>query len=187
MKKLIITTCILFICCAFHMKSQTAEETSVEPQTTTEAKPVYGTLRYDSILHAMPEYAAMKIRVQQLRKKYEAEAQYNEQNFKRLFEEFMQGQKDFPQNILLKRQHDLQEQLEKGLAFRHEADSIVCAAEAAMLEPIRLMLDDAIAAVGEERGYHLIINRDNAACPFVRRSMTEDATPHVLVKLKALR
>ena len=103
------------------------------------------------------------------------------------YDSFMQGQKDFPQNILLKRQRDLQDALEKGLAFRHQADSLVRAAEADMLAPIRLMLDDAIAAVGEERNYQYIINRDSKAMPYVRRSLSEDATPYVLAKLNTLR
>ena len=181
MKKILFAACILLICCLSHTKAQT--QMSMATIDTTLAKP----LRYDSILQSMPEYAAMKIRVKQLREKYEREANYNELNFKRLFTDFMQGQKDFPQNILLKRQRDLQDALEKGLAFRHQADSLVRAAEADMLAPIRLMLDDAIAAVGEERNYQYIINRDSKAMPYVRRSLSEDATPYVLAKLNTLR
>lgn len=191
MKKILFAACILLICCLSHTKAQT--QMSMATIDTTLAKPaqpalpIYGMLRYDSILQSMPEYAAMKIRVKQLRDKYEREANYNEQNFKRMFTDFMQGQKDFPQNILLKRQRDLQDALEKGLAFRHQADSLVRAAEADMLAPIRLMLDDAIAAVGEERNYQYIINRDSKAMPYVRRSLSEDATPYVLAKLNTLR
>lgn len=188
MKKILFAACILLICCLSHTKAQT--QMSMATIDTTLAKPappVYGMLRYDSILQSMPEYAAMKIRVKQLRDKYEREANYNELTFKRMFTDFMQGQKDFPQNILLKRQRDLQDALEKGLAFRHQADSLVRAAEADMLAPIRLMLDDAIAAVGEERNYQYIINRDSKAMPYVRRSLSEDATPYVLAKLNTLR
>lgn len=191
MKKILFAACILLICCLSHTKAQT--QMSMATIDTTLAKPaqpalpIYGMLRYDSILQSMPEYAAMKIRVKQLRDKYEREANYNELNFKRMFTDFMQGQKDFPQNILLKRQRDLQDALEKGLAFRHQADSLVRAAEADMLAPIRLMLDDAIAAVGEERNYQYIINRDSKAMPYVRRSLSEDATPYVLAKLNTLR
>ena len=186
MKKIIFTAFVLLACCLQTIKAQTEEVAAKETAVPTE-KPIYGTLRYDSILHAMPEYAAMEVRVKQLRQKYESEAAYNEQTFKRMFSDFLQGQKDFPQNILLKRQRDLQEEMQKGLKFRQEADSIIRAAEANMIAPIRLMLDDAIAAVGEERGYHCIFNRDSQAVPFVRRSLTEDATPFILAKLASLR
>lgn len=188
MKKILFAACILLICCLSHTKAQTQMSmATIDTTLAKPAQPVYGILRYDSILQSMPEYMAMKIRVKQLRDKYEREANYNELNFKRMFTDFMQGQKDFPKNILLKRQRDLQDALEKGLAFRHQADSIVRAAEADMLAPIRLMLDDAIAAVGEERNYQYIINRDSKAMPYVRRSLSEDATPYVLAKLNTLR
>lgn len=191
MKKILFAACILLICCLSHTKAQTQMSMATIDTTLAKpaqpAQPVYGMLRYDSILQSMPEYMAMKIRVKQLRDKYEREANYNEMNFKRMFTDFMQGQKDFPQNILLKRQRDLQDALEKGLAFRHQADSLVRAAEADMLAPIRLMLDDAIAAVGEERNYQYIINRDSKAMPYVRRALSEDATPYVLAKLNTLR
>lgn len=73
----------------------------------------YGYLSYNTLLRAMPEYAEAQLAVGELRKKYEAEASYNEMNFKRLFAEFLEGQKEFPENILLKRQRDLQEAMEK--------------------------------------------------------------------------
>ena len=77
----------------------------------------YGTIHYDSLLVSLPQYAQVQQRMEELQKKYEAETTYNEQNFKRLFAEFLQGQKDFPQNILLKRQRDLQEQIEGEAHF----------------------------------------------------------------------
>ncbi len=143
----------------------------------------YGSLRYDSLLHAMPEYAEAQAQVRQLREKYELEASYNEMSFKRMFAEFLQGQKDFPQNILLKRQRDLQDEMEKGLAFRREADSLLREAAAAIEEPVRRKLDAAIRTVGLERGYDMIVNLDAETCPFLQPALTEDATRYVWQKL----
>lgn len=142
-----------------------------------------GFLSYDSLLHAMPEYAQVQQQMQQLRQKYEVEAAYNESNFKRQFAEFLQGQKDFPQNILLKRQRDLQEAMEKGLAFRNQADSLLTQAEADMLKPLYSRLDAAIQSVGMERGYEYVLNTDRRAYPFMNQAVAEDATPYVAAKL----
>ena len=152
-----------------------------------QAQARYGSLRFDSILHAMPEYATARAQLSTMRQKYEAEASYNEQNFRRLFAEYLQGQKDFPQSIMLKRQRDLQDAMEKGLAFRHEADSLLRAAEDDMVRPVRKMLSDAIAAVGEERGYECVVDASRGAVPWTRPSLTEDATPFVLARLNAMR
>lgn len=144
----------------------------------------YGYLSYNALLHAMPEYAEAQHQMGELRKKYEAEAAYNEQNFKRQFAEFLQGQKDFPQNIMLKRQRALQDAMEKSLSFRHDADSLLAAAETEAIAPVRKRLDEAIRAVGLEHGYEAIVNTDTNACPFLHHSVAEDATAFVQEKLK---
>lgn len=144
----------------------------------------YGFLSYNTILRAMPEYVEAQRQIGELRKKYEAEATYNEQNFKREFAEFLQGQKDFPQNILLKRQRSLQDAMEKNLSFRHEIDSVLHVAETEALAPVRKRLDDAIRAVGLEHGYEYILNTDAHAYPFIHHTVAEDATAFVQGKLK---
>ena len=152
---------------------------TMQAQTTIK----YGTIHYDSLLVGLPQYAQVQQRMEELHKKYESETAYNEQNFKRLFAEFLQGQKDFPQNILMKRQRDLQEEMEKSIAFRKEADALLRAAEADMMKPLREMLDELIRNVGLERGYEMIINLDTPAYPFLHPSVAEDAMPYVKEKI----
>lgn len=154
---------------------------------TAQSTVKYGSLSYESLLHAMPEYVQVQEQMSQLRKKYEAEAAYNESSFKRQFAEFLQGQKDFPQNILLKRQRDLQDAMEKGMAFRREADALLRNAEAEMMRPVRQVLDAAIRSVGLEHGYEYILNTDANAYPFVHAEVVEDATPYVEQKLGIVR
>lgn len=149
--------------------------------------PSFGYLSYDSLLHAMPDYAEARQSLATLRKKYEEEARYNEQNFRRLFANFLEGQKDFPQTIMLKRQRDLQEEMERGLSFRHEADSLLARAEEELVRPVRARLDEAIRAVGTERGYAFVLNTDGNACPFIRPDAGENAAPFIVEKLQATR
>lgn len=53
----------------------------------------FGYVKYDSILVSMPEYASAQKQMEELRKKYEQEALYNEQSFRRQYVEFLQGQR----------------------------------------------------------------------------------------------
>lgn len=133
----------------------------------------------------MPEYAVIQQRLDDLRKKYDEEATYNERTFKRQFAEFLQGQKDFTQQIMLKRQRDLQGSLERSLAFRHEADSLLRQAESDMLRPLRQTLQHALRAVGLERNYEYITDTSRGAFPFVNPLCAEDATPFIIEKLQA--
>ncbi|MBQ2121107.1 MAG: OmpH family outer membrane protein [Bacteroidaceae bacterium] len=145
----------------------------------------YGVIHYDSLLVAMPAYVKAKAELADLRVKYENEAAYNDATFKRMFADFLQGQKDFPQSIMLKRQRDLQEAMEKSLAFTQVCDSLLAEAERELLAPVKAQLDSAIVAVGMERGYECIINRAVSSHPFLHPSLTEDAMPFVRKKLLA--
>ena len=146
----------------------------------------YGRLDYDSLLTSMPEYTQVQEQLASLRQQYDKEAAYNEANFKRLFADFLQGQKDFPQNIMLKRQRELQDAMEKSLAFRHSCDSLLVRAEADLLAPLYVKLNAAIQAVGMERGYECIVNTAAGTHPFLHPSLTEDAAPFVLQKLNGI-
>ena len=145
----------------------------------------YGTLSYSALLRDMPEYSLMQGRLQTLRQAYESEVRYNEQQFEQLFADYLNGQQAFAASILAKRQRDLQEALEKSLAFRAEADSLLRAAESEMLAPIQARLDSTIREVGTERGYEYIINTDTGAYPFIHSSVAEDAMPYVRQRLNA--
>ena len=153
---------------------------AAQAQSTVRA----GSLRYDSLLHALPQYALVEKQMAELRAKYESETRYNELSFQRQFSEFLQGQKNFPENILLKRQRDLQEQMERSIAFRHQADSLLRCAEDELLKPLRQQLAAALRAVGLERGYEYIFDLDTGVFPFIHPSVAEDATPYVTEKLR---
>lgn len=154
--------------------------------TTAQTMVKYGTVSMKNLLVEMPEYKEVETQMASLRTKYEAETRYNEEGFKRLFTEFLQGQKEFPQNILLKRQRDLQEAMEKGIAFREEADSLLKAAREEMVRPLRKRVEEAVRAVGMERGYEAVLNTDLPSHPFLHPSLTEDAMPFVRRKLVTL-
>lgn len=199
-KKLLLTllTFALAFCCA---NAQIQEQPSTAPQDSSltssspqagvsqqqELRPRYGKLSYHQLLTLMPEYKAAQEEMAHMRKQYEEEASYNETSFKRMFAEFLQGQKDFPKNIMLKRQRDLQEAMEKGIAFREEADSLLQAAEAEYQRTLCNRIDSAVYLVGAERGYECIFNTDNHAVPFLHPMITEDVTNYVLDKLKTIK
>lgn len=156
--------------------------TSVEVPAAPVAK--YGYLSYSQVFENMPEYKAAKVQLKELRNKYEMEAQYNEASFKRQFAEYLQGQKDFPQSIMLKRQRDLQEALEKSLAFREEAERLLKQAETEALAPIKSRLNNAIRVVGGAYNLDYIYNLDTNAMPYVNPALIMDVTTLVEQQLQ---
>ena len=165
---------------------QAAGAASVTVRTDSPAvsQPSFGYLSYDSVLHAMPAYASACRQMEALRAKYDAEARRVEDDFNKKYEEFLEGQRDFPATILQKRQSELQELLDRNIQFREESRRLLEAAEKDIFAPLHGRIRAALGAIGEERGYAFIINTDNNACPFISTVQGDNVGPVVSERLK---
>lgn len=149
-------------------------------------KAKFGYVSYRQLYLMMPEYTVAQQNMDSLRVKFDAEIARSEKEFQEKFAEFLQGQKDFPANILLKRQKELQDLMEKGIAFRQEVQKLLAEAEAELLSEVGKQLQDALNAVGTEKNYMFILNTDDNAVPFINATFGEDATEWVKQKLQVV-
>jgi outer membrane protein len=143
----------------------------------------FGYLSYESVLQAMPEYAAMQNSMAELRQKYEAEQKRVEQDFNKKYEEFLDGQKSFPKTILQKRQSELQEMLDKNVAFKKESQRLLSQAEEDAMLPVKVRLAEVLDAIGRERGYAFIVNTDEKVALWLNPALGEDITATVKEQL----
>ena len=120
----------------------------------------FGYLSYRQALQAMPEYTAAQQSLSALKTKYDDEAKYNEEKFRKMFADFLEGQKGFPQEIMLKRQKELQVAMEQGISFRKDAERLLSKAEDELMKPIVSKLDSTLALIGQLRG-----GRQYGICP----------------------
>ena len=104
--------------------------------------------------------------------------------YKEYHEEFLDGQKNFPKTILQKRQSELQEMLDKNVAFKKESQRLLAEAEDAMMASIRTIVAQAVEKIGQERGYAFILNTDANAATWMNPTMGEDITEAVQKLLK---
>ena len=150
-----------------------------EPEIIVEeAEPLsFGYISYSEALQRMPQYAIAKRNIDDLRIKYEAETKRSENEFNEKYEAFLEGQHDFAPSILRKRQAELQDMMEKNIAFKEESQRLLSQAEEAALTPVREELAQRLNAIGKERGYAFILNTDNNALPFINLEMGEDVMP----------
>ena len=147
----------------------------------------FGFLSYEEVMKAMPEYATMQKNLTELRAQYEAEQQRVEDDFNRKYEEFLDGQASYPKTILQKRQSELQEMLEKNIAFKQESQQLLSNAEATMLDGLKSTITTTLVMLGQERGYAFILNTDQNAVPFINPAVGEDITKDVISTLNANR
>ena len=134
----------------------------------------FGYLSYGQVLKSMPDYALVQKALANERAKYEAELKRVEQDFNLKYEEFLEGQRDFPETILRKRQTELKELLERNVSFKTKSRQELAEAETRAMAPLRERLDALLAQIGQEYGYAFILNTDANAVPFINPVMGDD-------------
>ena len=151
----------------------------VAAQESTPTKK-FGYLSYDAVLKAMPSYAEAQKSFNDLKASYAKELERSESEFSKQFAEYVDGQKTFPENILLKRQKELQQLMEQSLTFKQEAQQLLDKAEKELMQPVHQKLKEALYKIGSERGYDYILNTDNNSYPFVNNKTGEDITAEAI-------
>lgn len=144
----------------------------------------FGYLSYNDVMKAMPEYEQAMQSIKDLKITYDQEMTRAEQEFSKKFAEYVDGQKSFPENIMLKRQKELQQLMEQSMQFKKEAQELLTNAEAELLAPVKEKLQKAIIAVGKNHNYAYVLNTDANAYPYISDGgEAENCTDAVLTQL----
>lgn len=144
----------------------------------------FGYFSYNDVLHNMRGYVEAEQRIASLRATYQQELKRSEEEFSRQFGEFIEGQQTFPENILLKRQKELEQLMDGSLKFKEEARRLLEQSEEDTMSPLRKRVDDAVVRLGMERGYAFILDTDKGSFPFVSGTIGTDVTADLLMMLK---
>ena len=163
----------------FMMAALTASAQTDSTQTFS-----FGYLSYEAALKSMPEFATVQQQMADLRSQYLAETKRVEDEFNRKYEEFLEGQRDFPRTILQKRQTELQELMEKNILFKEKSREELAEAERQALAPLRIRLIEQLDTIGRERGYAFIYDTDTKALPYINTAQGEDINQLVQDALK---
>jgi outer membrane protein len=144
----------------------------------------FGFLSYEVALQSMVEYALVQKQMADLRTQYEAETKRVEDEFNAKYEDFLEGQREFPKTILQKRQTELQELMQKNIEFKQNSIQELAKAEQEAMAPLRIKLIETLGNIGRERGYAFIVDTDQKALPFINPAMGEDINQLVQNALK---
>ena len=189
MKKLVFI--LVTMMCGLNISAQD-DSTKVEVPTyqeTSNIKPqisniIIGFLSYDSALVSMPEYAIAQQQIAQTRQAYDDEMKRVEKEFNDKYEEFLENRKDYPRTILLKRQTELQELLEKNIAFKNQSRKELQQIERQILAPLRIRLNETIATIARQQQLTMVVNTDSNACPFIEPMQSVDLNEAVIRALR---
>ena len=146
---------------------------SVNAQESTSAFR-FGYLSYNTALQSMPDYTKAQQKIDDLKAQYQAETKRVEDEFNRKYEEFLDGQREFPKTILQKRQTELQELMERNIQFKEKSREELAQIERETLAPLRIRLIELLGKIGRERGCAFIYDTDTNALPFLSPDMGDD-------------
>lgn len=153
----------------------TVQTTGMAENNAVQAKR-FGYLSYSEAVKMLPEYDVAQKSITELKNTYDKEMNRSEAEFTSKFNEFIDGQKTFPENILLKRQKELQLLMEQSLTFKEEAKKLLQNSERDLMKPVYEKLGDILARIGQDRGYDFILNTDGDSHPYINPSRGEDVT-----------
>lgn len=182
MRKTIQKFFLLALLAVFALPMQAQNEGAEAADTVGEKDiptALFGFFSYSEVLEAMPDMTLLKKKMADQRSQYEAELKRAEEEFNKKYEEFLEGMNDFAVSIRNKRQSELQELMEKNMAFKQEAQRLLKNAETDAMTPLRGKLSAALAKVAQERGLAFILNTDGDALPYVDSTQGEDVTEYV--------
>lgn len=144
----------------------------------------FGHISYEQAVKLMPEYAEVQSQLQQLRAKYDEETMRVAQEFNDKYEEFLEGQANFPQAIYQKRQLELEDLMNRNITFKQESLRLLKQAEQEAMKPLHERMAQLLRIIAEDRGYAFIINTDGNACPYINPAQGTDLLPIVTATLK---
>ena len=179
--------CLPLFCLAqTEIPTPVSQETSVPSEETLKLTFI-GFLSYDSVLTVMPQRSIVEKQLETLTAQYEAELKRVEDEFNQKYEAFLDGRKDFPRTILLKRQNELQQLMQRNIEFRENSLKELQQAREEAYAPLRRQLNEVIAIVAKRLKLAVVVNTDANACPFIDPDVAVDIRQEVEKELSKLK
>lgn len=147
---------------------------------TLVAQTRFGYFNYSEVLQQLPEYKQVQADYEELQKRCNMEIERNEQELTRSYVSFLDGQYDFPEPILRKRQKELQELVDKSVLFRDELKQWLGNARDSLFAPLHATIDDAVARVCVHNNLAYIVDLERSGYAFVNPANGFDVTEAVL-------
>ena len=132
------------------------------------------------VFMALPEVADMQKKLEDLNAKYKKELATMQGEYQKKYSDFIAQQDSLTENIKVRRMQEVQDMQQRMDNFVQVAQQDVAKQQQDLLTPIQQKIQDAIKAVGAEKGYTYIIDPQVL---LYQGSNAIDATQFVKAKL----
>ncbi len=140
----------------------------------------FGYYSHKDVLAAMPGYQQSVEEFELLKQRCNAEIEHNEQELTRKYVAFLDGQQEFPEPILRKRQKELQVMVDNSVQFRDRLKVWLAQAKDSLCAPHNQAVGVALAKVCRRMDLAYIVNSDEAQYKYVNPKFADDITALVI-------
>lgn len=140
----------------------------------------FGHFSYSEVLDSMPQYKNATANYKKLKQRCNDEIERNKLELTRNYVAFLDGQRDFPEPILRKRQKELQQMIDNSVAFRDQLNVWLLQAKDSLYAPCYRLVDAAVERVCIDMELAYAVDTDNGAYRFVNPAMGENITQDII-------
>lgn len=140
----------------------------------------FGFYSHKEVLNAIPEYLQAVEEFELLKQRCNAEIEHNEQELTRKYVAFLDGQQEFPEPILRKRQKELQVMVDNSVLFRDRMKVWLSQAKDSLFAPHNETVALALAKVCERMDLAYVVDFDEVRYRYVNPKFAEEVTALVI-------
>ena len=134
-----------------------AKPAASNPSTPPAQTGKVGYVDVENVIAQLPEYKQLETKLEESRKKFSDDLFTRQQNFERLYTNYMQNGKSMPDSSRVKVENQLQQMDAEMQQFRQDAQNTFENTKKLFLGPVYLKLGGVIRDVAIENGYSLIL------------------------------
>ena len=140
----------------------------------------FGYFSYNAVLDSLPQYHEAMNEYNKLKQRCNEEIEYNELQLTRAYVSYLDGQRNFPEPILRKRQNELQQLIDNSVLFRDQLKSWLREAKDSFCAPCYDTIAVALKRVCTEMKLAYAIDTDKNIYKYINPEMGEDITAYIL-------
>ena len=152
----------------------------IVPVTLCAQNVEFGCFSLEEVMDSLPEYKAAQDEYNLLLERCDSEIARGEEELTRCYVSFLDGQNTFPEPILLKRQKELQDLVDRSIILRDQLKDWLVQAHDSLFTPITQKIDQAVERVCLRNNYAYAIDTDKAAYRYVNPNFGVNITALVI-------
>lgn len=143
----------------------------------------FGYYYHSEVLNAIPGYRKAVGEYELLKQRCDAEIERNEKELTRYYVAYLDGQQDFPEPILRKRQKELQQLVDNSVLLRDQLKQWLAEAKDSLFAPYENRVNDAVKAVCVKGNLAYAINAEEVAYRYINPNAGVNITQSVINKV----